>query len=152
MAIKSKHPQIILYWTELIVGVICVALAGRGYHETYLQYLITIATGFTLGNIVFLLMYGFASCRPGDGPSARKLIEAIYQLTASILYLAAIGATSVHVDYLRPFMGAVTVFTTFNFGTYTFGGLVALTEFVCEDPTKSITNPNPVTPDATIIN
>lgn len=57
-----------------VVGVICVALAGRGYHETYIQYLITIATGFALGNIMFLLMYGFASCRPGDGPSARKLI------------------------------------------------------------------------------
>ncbi|TPP64311.1 hypothetical protein FGIG_08371 [Fasciola gigantica] len=42
-------------------------------HTVQLNYIKT-PTGFTLGNIVFLLMYGFASCRPGDGPSARKLI------------------------------------------------------------------------------
>ncbi|VDP67111.1 unnamed protein product [Echinostoma caproni] len=131
-----------------IVGVICVALAGRGYHETYLQYLITISAGFAIGNIVFLLMYGFASCRPGEGRSATKLIETIYQLTASILYLAAVGATTVQVDYLKPFMGPVTVFTTFNFGIYTFGGLVALTELVCEDPTKPPAVANPITVDA----
>ncbi|VDP74263.1 unnamed protein product, partial [Schistosoma curassoni] len=57
-----------------ILGIICIALAGRGYHEIGFQYLIGIGTFSAIGNIVFLLMYGFATTRPLDGRSILKLI------------------------------------------------------------------------------
>ncbi|CAH8574202.1 unnamed protein product [Schistosoma mattheei] len=75
MSIKTNHPQIILYWMELILGIICIALAGRGYHVIGFQYLIGIGTFSAIGNIVFLLMYGFATTRPLNGRSILKLIK-----------------------------------------------------------------------------
>ncbi|TNN15034.1 hypothetical protein EWB00_001653 [Schistosoma japonicum] len=134
MSIKTNHPQIILYWIELIIGIICIALAGRGYNEIGFQYLIAIGSFSAIGNIVFLLMYGFATTRPTDGRSILKLIETIYQLILTLLYCIAIGVTFSQMDYLQYFIGPITIFTSANFGTYIFGSMVAMTELICIHP------------------
>ncbi|CAH8860858.1 unnamed protein product [Trichobilharzia szidati] len=134
MAIKSNHPQIILYWIELIIGIICIALAGRGYNEVGFQYLITIGAVSAIINIIFLLMYGFATTRPTPGRSIVKLIETVYQCILTLLYCIAIGVTFNHLEYLQYFIGPITIFTSANFGVYIFGSMVALTELVCRHP------------------
>ncbi|CAL8088003.1 unnamed protein product [Calicophoron daubneyi] len=136
MAIRLSHPQVILYWTELLISILCVALAGRGYNETYIRYLIIISTALALGNIAFLLIYGFATLRPPQGRSVTKLVETIYQAIAAALYCAGIGASTVQQEYLQPFIGAITVFTSFGFGAYIFGGLIAATELIWSKPTE----------------
>ncbi|CAH8599273.1 unnamed protein product [Schistosoma bovis] len=140
MSIKTNHPQIILYWMELILGIICIALAGRGYHEIGFQYLIGIGTFSAIGNIVFLLMYGFATTRPLDGRSILKLIETIYQLIVTLLYCISIGVTFNQIDYLQYFIGPITIFTSANFGAYIFGSMVAITELLCKHPDINTTN------------
>ncbi|CAH8626894.1 unnamed protein product [Schistosoma rodhaini] len=149
MSIKTSHPQIILYWMELILGIICIALAGKGYNELGLQYLIGIGTFSSIGNIVFLLLYGFATTRPLDGWSIIKLIETIYQFTVTLLYCIAIGVTFNQIDYLQYFIGPITIFTSANFGAFTFGSMVALTELICKHPDINTTD-NPTTNNNTI--
>ncbi|CAH8583677.1 unnamed protein product [Schistosoma intercalatum] len=140
MSIKTNHPQIILYWMELILGIICIALAGRGYNEIGFQYLIGIGTFSAIGNIVLLLMYGFATTRPLDGRSILKLIETIYQLIVTLLYCISIGVTFNQIDYLQYFIGPITIFTSANFGAYIFGSMVAITELLCKHPDINTTN------------
>ncbi|TGZ64279.1 hypothetical protein CRM22_006454 [Opisthorchis felineus] len=110
MAIHFSHPQVILYWTELIIGIICVALAGRGYNEAFVQYLITVSALFSLGDIAFLFVYGFATSRPIEGWSITKIIETVYQMLAALLYCIGFGSTVNSAEYLHPFIGPLTVF------------------------------------------
>ncbi|CAH8597773.1 unnamed protein product [Heterobilharzia americana] len=145
MAIKTNHPQIILYWMELIIGIICIALAGRGYNEIGFQYLIAIGATSAIGNIVFLLLYGFATTRPIDGRSIMKLIETVYQFILTLLYCIAIGVTFHQLEYLQRFIGPITIFTSANFGVYTFGSMVALTELICKHEEETINQQNPIT-------
>ncbi|KAF7256700.1 hypothetical protein EG68_06174 [Paragonimus skrjabini miyazakii] len=146
MAIHISHPQVILYWTELLIGIICVALVGRGYNERHIQYLITVCAGFAVGNVVFLLLYAFASCRPPQGRSVTKLVESIYQITAVVLYCIGLGCTTLTQEYLQHLIGPMIIFIGMNLGTYIFGSLLALTELVCtelSEPPPSLPYPTP---------
>ncbi|TGZ64280.1 hypothetical protein CRM22_006454 [Opisthorchis felineus] len=148
MAIHFSHPQVILYWTELIIGIICVALAGRGYNEAFVQYLITVSALFSLGDIAFLFVYGFATSRPIEGWSITKIIETVYQMLAALLYCIGFGSTVNSAEYLHPFIGPLTVFISLNMGTYIFGSMVALTELVCRppEPVVQMQHPQPSLP------
>ncbi|CAH8536934.1 unnamed protein product [Schistosoma turkestanicum] len=130
----------------MIIGIICIALAGRGYNVSGFQYLIGIGAFSAIGNIAFLLMYGFATTRPLDGRSIMKLIETIYQFILTLLYCVAIGVTFNQIDYLHYFIGPITIFTSANFSAYIFGSMVAITELLCQHPDlNNATIPNTTT-------
>ncbi|XP_018646223.1 hypothetical protein Smp_081720 [Schistosoma mansoni] len=117
LSLHQREPLLEGYMNTVynILGIICIALAGKGYNELGLQYLIGIGTFSSIGNIVFLLLYGFATTRPLDGWSIIKLI----------------------------------IFTSANFGAFTFGSMVALTELICKHPDINTTD-NPTTNNNTI--
>ncbi|CAH8569032.1 unnamed protein product [Heterobilharzia americana] len=74
-----------------------------------------------------------------------KLIETVYQFILTLLYCIAIGVTFHQLEYLQRFIGPITIFTSANFGVYTFGSMVALTELICKHEEETINQQNPIT-------